>query len=149
MPRPIKLNAASAVSLRGGTWWFIKAVPKALRDSIGKSRWRFSLNTTDRAVALQRAQEFIDEIKAQLLATNDPSSTYFKELAKLRGVSREDAEHLMDSLHPELNEGEAPQFYAARQVAQDVPPPAELFMWQSVATDSIIRMPTHSDGLSV
>ena len=141
MPRPIKLNAASALVLRGNTYWFQKQVPKALREAVGKTRWRFTLSTTDRAVALQKAQLFLDEVQQQLLETTDPSSAYFVELAKLRGASREDAEFIMDTTYPELNEADAPKFYAARSIAQDKAPPAELFTFGAVARDYFKRKP--------
>lgn len=141
MARPLKLNAASALTLRGHTYWFVKAVPKALKPSVAKSRWRFSLGTTDRSVALERAQAFLDEVRERLLDQHDPSSAYFRELSNLRGVSATDADHIMDSLDPELNEDEAPAFFAARQVAQGVAPPPELFTFRSVALDYYKRRP--------
>lgn len=133
MAIPIKLTAASAIKLRGSTYWFIKQCPKELRDKLGVQRWRFSLNTTDRQVALRRADNFLVEVREALSDNADPASTYFKELDKLRHLSKEDAEALLDVTYPELYPSQVPIFYAARKAVMGTEPPAELFTLLSVA----------------
>ena len=134
MGRPLKLTAANALTLRGHTWWFLLTVPKPLRERLGgQTRFRFSLQTTDRTVALAKAEVFIQEIKQQLLEVEDPASSYFIELSKLRGVSKEEADELVMVLDPEYEPSHRGVFYAARQIAQDKAPPAELFTLRSIA----------------
>ena len=144
MARPLKLTAASALTQRGSTWWFIKTVPAELREHLGVSRWRFTLDTTDRQVALSRAQQFLDEVREKLMETADPASSYYRELDKLRGVSTEDAEFIMDTLYPETNPEQAGAFYAARRIAQGVQPPKQLFTMLSVANDYLKTAPENN-----
>ncbi len=135
MARPIQLNATKAIELRGGVYWLSQQVPKQLREAVGKARWRHTLDTRDRTVALARAQVFLDQVRNAMREEVDPSSTYFLELERLRRLGAEDASHHMDTLYPEIDERDAPSFYAARLVSQGVPPPAALFTFQSVAED--------------
>ena len=135
MARPLKLTAASALVLRGNTWWFIKTVPSELREELGVARWRFTLNTTDKHVAVSRAQLFLDEVREKLLETSDPASAYYRELDKLRGVSPDDAEDILDTLYPESIPSDGPKFHAAKRVARGTAPPSKLFTLLSVARD--------------
>ena len=146
MARPLKLTAASALVLRGKSYWFIKTVPTELREELGLSRWRFSLNTTDRHVALSRQQAFLDEVREKLLDTADPASAYYRELQKLRGLSPEDAEIAVDLTYPELDPSHGPKFHAARRQSKGVLPPPELFTFLSVARDYLkTKGPQHEE----
>lgn len=133
MPRPITLNAKTAVKQRGAVYWFILSVPPALRDRVGHSRWRFSLETTDYPEAIHKAELFLSEVRGQLRDTVDPSSSYMRELMRLSDVSPEEADLIMDTLHPEMDESQTGAFFAARQLAGGAGIPMHQVTLQSLA----------------
>ena len=141
MARPLHLTAKSAVKKRGSTYWFILSVPPDLRDTVGHSRWRFSLQTTEHSRALQLADMFLTEVKQKVRDSVDISSVYMRELTKLADYSPEDAEHLMDSLYPEVDESQAGQFYAARRQAGGAGIPPSAVTLQSVADSYLSEHP--------
>lgn len=104
MPRPIVLTPESCVKRHPNSpvYHFEKQVPKSLRDKVGRTRWRHSLNTTDYNVALRLAAEFIQEIFNADDSTPGVGSQYLKELSKLRALNTtpEDAETMMDHYDP-------------------------------------------------
>ena len=117
MARPLHLTASNAVKKRGGTYWFILSVPPALRDQVGRDRWRSSLGTSDKNKALLHAESFLSEVRAKVRDSLDISSVYMRELSKIANYSPEDAEHALDSLYPEVDDADAAKFYAARKVS--------------------------------
>lgn len=135
MSRPIVLTPESCVKRHPGSpvYHFEKQVPKSLREKIGRTRWRHSLNTTDYNEAIRLAAEFIQEVFKADDAKPSVGSMYLKELDKLRALnmSWQELEDFQAQNHPRsgggFDESKVAKHFAAGTLLTGNPHPTHLF----------------------